>query len=779
MEVTVQRTIGFLLLVLLSATFLFGQTQKVEINSLKIEGNKSADASMIRLNSGLRAGMKINGEDIQKAVQNLWALNIFSDIRVYVTNQTIKGLDLLIRVKEYPRLKDVIIKGNDALSKKDVEEQLNTYRSMVVSDYKLFNMREKLLKKYHDEGYLLAEVKIDTVSAGKQYVNLIVNIDEGKEVQVKKIRFHGNKHFSDSKLKGQMKEIKEDRWWRSADFDPKKFEEDKKKIIAFYKNHGFRDAEIVKDSISYSPDKSDLYIDIWIDEGHKYYFGDITFEGNTIFSDEALKAALDIDKGDVYNQKKYDEGVRDRLQKMYYNQGYLFANIQPREIPVGPDTLNIHFKIIEGNVVRIKQIIVEGNTKTNEKVIRREFKIHPGDVFNSSKLERSIRDITILNYFAYANPDVKLIPNDDRFVNLLVKVKEKSTDMANMSAGYSQRDGLIGSIGLTFNNFSLSHPFSGGDGQRLVFDWQFGSIYRSISLSFTEPWMFNTPTLGGFSLFDTRRGGGYYPWDQKDRGASVRIGRRFYWPDNYFRGDWIFRYALSQISNIRDPELAASYRSYFGETGQTKQISLTQIITRDSRNNPEFPTHGSVNSLTTELSGGPLGGDQDFFKTSVVSEWYLPLPFGLVLYSHNKYAFLLPLQKRTRILYGEYFYLGGSGLGFSEQLRGYDDGQVGPLTTSGSPMGGKAMVRNTLELRFPISPNPTIFGLFFAEAGNAWRDLDEVNPFSLRRSVGFGVRLFMPMVGIIGIDFGYGFDYYNEYGQRHGKWKVHFQFGRF
>ncbi len=774
-----QRTIGFLLLILLSVTFLFGQTQKVEINSIDIEGNESADASMIRLNSGLRAGMKINGEDIQKAVKNLWALNIFSDIRVYVTNQTANGLDLLIRVKEYPRLKDVIIKGNDALSKKDIEKELNTYRSMVVSDYKLFNMREKLLKKYHDEGYLLADVKIDTVAAGKHYVNLAVNINEGKEVQVKKIRFHGNKHFKDGKLKGAMKEIKEDRWWRSADFDPKKYEEDKQKIIAFYKDHGFRDAEIVKDSISYSPDKSDLYIDIWINEGHKYYFGDITFEGNTIFSDEALRAALDIDKGDVYNQKKYDEGVRDRLQKLYYNQGYLFANIQPREIPVGQDTLNIAFKIIEGNVVKIKRIIVEGNTKTNEKVIRREFKIHPGDVFNSSKLERSIRDITILNYFAYANPEVKLIPNDDRFVNLLVKVKEKSTDMANMSAGYSQRDGLIGSIGLTFNNFSLAHPFEGGDGQRLVFDWQFGSIYRSISLSFTEPWMFNTPTLGGFSLFDTRRGGGYYPWDQKDRGASLRIGRRFYWPDNYFRGDWIFRYALSQISNIRDPELVASYRSYFGSTGQTRQISLTQIITRDSRNNPEFPTHGSVNSLTNELSGGILGGDQDFFKTSIVSEWYLPLPFGLVLYTHNKYAFLLPIQKHTRILYGEYFYLGGSGLGFSEQLRGYDDGQVGPLTAAGSPMGGKAMARNTLELRFPISPNPTIFGLLFAEAGNAWRELDEVNPFGLRRSVGFGVRLFMPMVGIIGIDFGYGFDYYNEYGQRHGKWKVHFQFGRF
>ncbi|WP_456442800.1 outer membrane protein assembly factor BamA [Caldithrix abyssi] len=771
--------LGLILLLLIFTGGILAQSQKVIINSIEIEGNETADASMIRLNSGLRAGQEVTGEDLQKAVKNLWALNVFSDIKIFVKNQTLNGLDLLIRVKEYPRLKEVIINGNDALSRKDVEEALNTYRSMVVSDYKIFKMKKRLLDKYKEEGYLLAEVEIDTSRAGRNYVNLLVNINEGKEVQVKKITFHGNKHFDDGDLKGAMKDIKEDRWWRSADFDPDKYEQDKKKIVQFYKEHGFRDAEIVKDSIYYSDDKSDLYIDIWVREGNKYYFGDITFEGNTVFSEEMLRAALDIEKGDIYDQKKYDEGVRDRLQKMYYNQGYLFANIQPREIPVGKDTLDIHFKIIEGNVVRVKEIIITGNTKTNEKVIRREFKLHPGDIFNSSKLERSIRDLTILNYFAYAKPDVRLIPNDDRYVNLLLEVKEKSTDMANMSAGYSQRDGLIGSIGLTFNNFSLAHPFSGGDGQRLVFDWQFGSIYRSISLSFTEPWMFNTPTLGGFSIFDTRRGGGYYPWDQNDRGGSIRIGRRFFWPDNYFRGDWILRFAQSQISNIRDPELAESYATYFGTYGKTKQLSITQIITRDSRDNPEFPTRGSVHSLSTELSGGILGGDQDFFKTAFVADWYLPLPFGLVLYSSNKYATLVPLFKRTRILYGEYFYLGGSGLGFSEQLRGYDDGQVGPLTSSGSPLGGKAMVRNTLELRFPISPNPTIFGLLFAEAGNAWRELGEANPFDLRRAVGFGVRLFMPMVGIIGIDFGYGFDYYNEYGQRSGKWKVHFQFGRF
>jgi len=773
------RAISILFLLFLFTAFGYSQTQSIKINSITIEGNSTSDASSIRFNSGLRAGERVTGEDIQQAIRNLWSLHVFSDIQVYVTSQSAEGLDLLIKVKEFPRLKEVEIKGADALSKDDVLDQIDTYRGMVIAPYKIARMKKNLLNKYHEEGYLLAEVKFDTVDVGKNYVNLILNIDEGKEVQVKKIRFHGNKEFDDDDLKDAMDEIKEDRWWRSADFDPKKYEEDKGKIIAFYKNHGFRDAEILRDSISYSKDRSDLFLDIWLHEGNKYYFGDITFEGNVLFSDEELLNQLDINKGDLYDQKKYDEGLRDRMQKMYYDQGYLFANIQPKEIPVAKDTLNIHFKITEGHVVRVKEIVIKGNDKTNEKVIRREFKIHPGDIFNSSKLERSIRDVTILNYFANVKPDVRLLENDDKNVNLLIQVEEKSTDMANMSAGYSERDGLIGSIGLTFNNFSLAHPLSGGDGQRLVFDWQFGTIYRSISLSFTEPWMFDTPTLGGFSIFDTRRGGGYYPWDQNDRGASIHLGRRFYWPDNYFRGDWILRYAKSRISNIRDAELADQYQRYYGSSGESQQISLTQIITRDSRNNPEFPSRGSVQSLSLELSGGPLGGDQDFFKGIFSTEWFVPLPFGLVLYSHNKIGVLESLYKDTNILYGEFFYLGGSGLGFSEGLRGYDDGQVGPLTSRGSPFGGKTMVKNTLELRFPIAPNPTIFGLIFAEAGNAWRDVSQTDPFDLRRSVGAGVRLFMPMIGIIGIDFGYGFDYYNEYGQRSGKWKVHFQFGRF
>jgi outer membrane protein insertion porin family len=773
----VRKILLVITLLLIWRLELSAQVQKVKINSVVVEGSHSADPSMIRLNSGLRAGSEVSGEDIQEAIKKLWAIRLFSDIQVYVVNQSFEGLDLLVKVKELPRLKETEITGYDVLSEDEVKDELNTYRGMRVSSNKISQMKNRLLEKYKEEGHLLAAVEIDTVYSGENRVDLKIRIEEGEEVQIEKITFHQNENIESDDLLDVMEETQEDRWWRSADFDREKFEADKELVVQYYKENGYRDAEILRDSVSFNEDKSGLNIDMWVYEGQKYHFGKISFEGNVIFPEEELFANLDIKRGDVYDQKKYDEGIRDRLQKMYYNQGYLFAQIQPNETP-REDTLDIHFRVLEGHVVHIKEIIIKGNDKTNEKVIRREFKIHPGDVFNSAKLERSIRDVTVLNYFAYNNPDVKMIDGDEKNVNLVLDVEEKSTDMANMSAGYSQRDGLIGSLGLTFNNFSLAHPLSGGDGQRLVFDWQFGRIYRSISISFTEPWLMDTPTLGGFSVFDTRTGGGYYPWDRNDRGGTLRLGRRFYWPDSYFRGDWIFRYAQTSITNISDQELLSRYQ-YYGTKGRTEQISITQIISRDSRNSAEFPTFGSMNSLSTEFSGGILGGDQHFLKAMFISEWYMPLPFNFVLYSHNKFGLIETLKSNSQILYGEYFYIGGSGLGFAEGLRGYDDGQVGPITATGSPLGGTSMVKNSLELRFQIAPNPMIFGLLFAEAGNAWEKLSETNPFELRRSMGAGVRLFMPMIGIIGIDFGYGFDYYDVYGNRSGQWKVHFKFGRF
>ena len=769
----------YLLFILFFISFYISsaQVQSTKISSVVVEGNVSSSASTIRLNSGLLPGKEITIDDIQQAIKNLWALQIFSDIKIFVINQTVDGVDLKIFVKECPRLQKVELSGNDEIDTDDIEKEISVYKGMVLTDYKLFKIHKLIKNLYKEEGYLLAEINVEKVPLDSSRMNLRIDINEGEKVQVEKITFHDNKSIDDDDLRDSMEDIKEDRWWRSADFDQKKYEQDQERITAYYREKGYRDAEIVRDSISYSEDKKDMYIDIWVYEGNKYYFGDISFSGNTIFKDEVLKYELDINKGDVYDQKMFDQAVRERLQKLYWNQGYLFANIQPQEMPVSKDTLNMIFNITEGHVVHVKEINITGNSKTHEKVIRREFKLNPGDVFNSARLERSVQGIHMLNYFSNIVPDVQMIEGDDKNVNLEVRVEEKSTDMANMSAGYSQRDGMIGSVGLTFNNFSLAHPFSGGDGQKLVFDWQFGKYYRSLSLSFTEPWLFNTPTLGGFSVFNTRYGGRIYSYNSHRSGGTIHIGRRFYWPDNFFRGDWILGYTKTSYTNVSESLLevwgAGQYRDI-------EQISLTQVITRDSRDQPEFPTRGSVHSLSTELSGGPLGGQSHYFKTIFKSDWYVLLPLKFVLVSKNMYGFLNTFKpSSTTILFNEYFYLGGSGLTYSEALRGYDDARVGPVTSDGYPVGGKSLVKNTIELRFPIAPNPTIFGLFFIEGGNCWREIDETDPFNLKRSYGTGIRLFMPMIGIIGIDFGYGFDRFNAAGERKGEWEIHFQFGRF
>jgi outer membrane protein insertion porin family len=770
-----------LLLTLILIFFAFGnsayaQLQKFKIHNIRIEGNEKADSSIIMLNSGLRPGKEVTSDDVQKAVKNLWALKLFSDVKILVEKQTYAGLDLLIKLEEFPRLDGWTIKGNDKLKKKDVDKEMQFYRGMVLTPFKMYKARRNLIIKYKEEGYLLAKVKIDTLYTNPSTVLAEVNINEGKKVQVKKIHVYGNEFLSEKELKKQFKGIKEDRWWRGADFNDKKYQEDLTRLLEYCRKKGFRDAEIMKDSLYYSQDKTDMFIDVYIRENQRYYFGKVSFEGNTVFSEQELRDQLLFNKGDIYNQESFEKSIRENIQNLYYNQGYLFANIQPREIPAGTDTVDINIRIVEGNVVRIKEIIITGNTKTNEKVVRRELKIYPGDTFNRAKLERSVRDVWILNYFANVVPDVKLIEGDDKHINLEVNVEEKSTDTANMSAGYSQRDGMVGSVGLALNNFSLRHPLSGGDGQRMAFDWYFGRYYRSVSLSFTEPWTFSTPTLTGFSLFNTRSGGGYYPWDRTVTGGSVQAGRRFKWPDNYFRGDWIFRVAETKIYNVRDQELLQSYLFY---DKPTTQISLTQIIQRDSRNRPEFPTQGSVYSLVTEMSGGILQGDEDYLKNILTVEWYVPTIGGLVFYTQSKLGVISGLYKNYYINPGEKFYMGGSGLSFSEGLRGYDEGVVGPLSTSGSPLGGKSMFKFTSEFRIPIAPNPTIYGLLFMEAGNVWESFDQSNLQNLRRGVGFGVRLFMPMIGIIGVDFGYGLDYIDSRGFRTGHWKTHFQFGRF
>ncbi len=741
--------------------------QTVKILGVRIEGNVTADPDIIKLTSGLSEGKSVTGEVIQSAVRQLWSLGIFSDVQIILEKEMPQGVFLVIKVSEYPRLESYTFKGNKKIKTKDIKEAIDIYPGQVINPNQILQAKRKIKKLYTKKGYLLATIdtKLDTLSKGRKVI-LHFTIHEGRKVKIKRIRFKGNKFFTDAKLKRQFKKTKEDKWWWfGGDFKEDEYEKDKEKLMDFYHKEGFRDAEIVKDSIYYDAKKQNMFIDITVSEGERYKIRKITWTGNKLFSDKRLASLLGLKAGDYYNQEALKKAVSEKLGSLYYDQGYIFAQIVPREIPVGKNQLDIEFQIQEGSPVKVRRIDIVGNTKTKDKVVRRELRIFPGDTFSRAALMRSQREVFILNYFSNVVPDVK--PVDDSHVDLQFKVDEKSTDTANMSAGWSERDRLIGSIGVAMNNLF-------GNGQRLNFNWTFGRYYRDFQVGFTEPWLMDTPTLAGFNIYDTKREAYYIGYKQVSRGGSFRLGRRLTWPDNYFRWDWIYRIDQTSLSDFSSYIRERNPNGIVTEHWPLTSSSITEIISRDSRDRPEFPTQGSRMSFSTEVAGGILGGNVDYYKAEFGINWFFPFFWKFVLHSETRMGYMDGFTRSSRIPYLDLFFLGGDGLSRSIPLRGYDDPLAGGTVYTD---GGRTLFKQSLEIRFPFVQNPTAYGLVFAEAGNIWPSLSNTDPFNLRRSVGVGVRVFMPMIGMIGFDYAYGFDNVDRYGHVKGQWKPHFVFG--
>ncbi|MDW8109646.1 MAG: outer membrane protein assembly factor BamA [Candidatus Kryptonium sp.] len=783
------RSLTLYILMFVFFTFSsFSQQQEVyKILGISVEGNTVAQPSAIILNSGLKVGdeivftrigdMLIPGDKVRNAIKQLWALKIFKKVSIEIENQVGNGVYLLIRVEEYPRLDDIIIQGNKAISTKDIRNKINLVRGQVIAENRLTSVANEIKKAYEEKGYFLADVKFDIIPTKDGRANLKVSINEGKKISIRKIIFEGNVKVKDGDLKGAMKETKEKRWWmfwRTAKFDRKKYDEDKKKIIEFYRKRGFKDATILDDSVYVDEKRENLYIKIKLFEGPQYKIRNITWEGNTVFDDKILSERLDFKKGDIYNREKFERNLYGNEQQtdvasLYLDNGYLTMNMQPEEVKVGEDTLDIVIHVFEGKQFRIRRVDIKGNTKTKDKVIRRELYTVPGKFFSRSDIIRSIRNLAVLNYFNQEKlkPDYKMV--SDSTVDLTYEVEEKSSDTFNASVGYSSF-GLIGSIGVTFNNFSITEPWRGGDGQMLNFEWVFGRYdYRTFSLSFREPWFRDTPTSIGFNIFDTRYGFGY---DLRQTGGSISLGRRLRWPDDYFRVDYIFRFQIYNVSGTS---------GYYRE-GKHSQFSLTQVISRNSIDNPIFPSIGSNVSLSLEISGGPiLPGTTDYFKITLNSEWFSRI-FNwekLVLYNSFDWGYVDGFRRDSFIPPIEMFSMGGTGLGYIAvtPLRGYNDVSIG-VTAYNVPQG-KIMMKYTSELRFGVTMNPMpIYLLLFAEAGNAWARTRQVSLFNLYRSAGFGVRLHMQPIGLIGFDYGYGFDDVEPKDGRPDGWHFHFQFGR-
>jgi outer membrane protein insertion porin family len=778
--------IGLFLSVFVVATPAQQRADVYRILGISVEGNRTGDPAAIIANTGLKVGDEISipGEQTRQAIQRLHNLRLFEDVQLLIENRIQDGVYLLIRVRENPRLDRIEIRGNDEMSEDDVLKHLGLLKGQIVTGQDLSSVIRTLKREYDTEGYMNAVVtpRLVSVSDTVNRVALVVEIQEGPQVKVDAIRFHGNSVYDDDDLQGEMKETSARAWWKfwaSNKFDRKKYKEDKNLIIAFYRKNGFRDAEIVSDSISFDASRKYMTVDISVYEGPQYRIRNITWEGNSVYPAQLLSLRLGFKTGDVFNQEKFQQNLfrneeESDVSSVYSDNGYLYVRIEPEEQVVGGDSLDIICHVREGNQFRIGRVLVTGNTKTYEKVIRRELFTKPGDYFSRQLIIRSVRQLSQLNYFnpEKVKPDVR--PVDDKTVDLEYAVEEKSSDTFNMSVGYSGVYGFNGGLGLSFNNFSLKDPLRGGGGQVLTFDWQFGvsNYYRTFSVGFQEPWMFDTPTLFGVNVYDTRQA--YYA-DLHYRGASIRIGRRFKWPDMYFRGDWTVRFQENEYF----PFSGGSAYDYM-YVGKSTQFGITQVISRNSTDSPIFPSRGSSFSLSTEVNGGPIFiGTARYHKHVFNADWYIPIANSsrITLLTSSQLGFVFGFEKNAYVPYQDLFYMGGTGLGqfFVTPLRGYEDRAVGP---ENGRLGGKAMMKFTTELRFALAINPIpIYTLFFAEGGNVWLDHTVMNPMELRRSAGLGVRLMINPIGLIGFDYGFGFDAPTPGGAKPG-WKFHFQFGR-
>ena len=799
--------------IIISITFVIAQLSAqnlptILIDSVAVEGNKRASVSVVQSTARIFPGRSVTAMDIQSGVRRLWELGFFGDVQIYFEpreDDLNRGV-LRIVLKEYASLEKIEFEGNKKKSKNKLKEVMGLAPPKILSEYNVAEAVRKIRQEYHDSGYLDVEIETEQQPGIAEYGRVFqVKITEHKKVRLKRINIIGNEAFKTFVLKFQMKKTKRWHWftfWREP-FVREGLEEDIASLTAYYQNRGYRDARVVSDSLYTSKNGKYLKLDISIHEGLQYYYRNFSWEGNILHTDEELNRALGFKLGDKYNKEGFSMAVGQKVHPVYMDEGYLYSQINPVEYPIGADSLDVAFHVVENQKVAVRFINVDGNERTRDYVIRRELRIFPGETFSYAKLGRSQRDIWILNYFENVEPNV--LPVDDDEVDLSISVIERSTGRANLSVGYTESYGMIGGGGVEFQNLA-------GTGQRLSISYNRGSTgglssfsnqqtgtYQSFSVSLVNPWLFNTPNLVGISAFYSERGrvgsNLYLPFDIVQRGGSLRWGRRFRWPDNFFRGAWILQASEKRYIGQReelekyfvglDPDKDIHTTSGDRDFISTVGISLTQAISRDSRDRPEFATSGSEMSWVFTLSGNILGGNEDFHKHILTLKWYVPVVNRVVFYHSAKIGVVKQLfEKNTRSILPpeEKFYLGGSGIPFGEMLRGYRDNTVGPY--SGRPLGATVMFKYSAEMRVSLSENPTVYALTFVDIGNSWLDFNHTDPFDLKRSAGFGVRMFMPMLGMLGLDAGYGFDSVssdlvggNRISGARG-WEIHFLFGQ-
>ena len=785
---------------------------KYKVAGVTIVGTEFTDAQAIKLFSGLEEGKEIMvpGDEITEAVRKLWKQKLFKDIQIQVAEIRGSEIYLVIQVKEMERLGTFRFEGVKKSEADNIREKLDLRSGRVCDENLKMTSKNSILDFYVDKGFFntKVEIKENPDPIVKNGVQLIFSIKKGKRVKIGDIQFVGNTQMSDKKLARALKNTKKQAWWRfykASKYIQKDFDEDKGTVVAKYNKEGFRNAKIVSDSL-YPISDNRMGLIIKIEEDKKFYFGDVTFVGNTKYSRTALDSVLNIKRGDLYNLEllnmrlNYNPNGRD-LSSLYTDDGYLNFYAYPVESLVASDTINVEIRMGEGKQFRIGEIAVSGNTKTNDHVTYREIRTRPGDLFNRSDLMRSQRELNAMGFFNPEGFDIRTNPNADKgTVDLEYVVEEKPSDQIQLSGGWGGGR-VVGTLGLSFNNFSLRNilkkeawsPLPSGDGQRLSINAvSNGAYYQSYNLSFVEPWLGGKkPNSLSVSVYHSVMSNGQkkYIGDVLNpnrqsmiiTGAGVNFGQKWNRPD-----DWSLFYTGITYQHID----LNRYQSFFAiNEGFFNNLNANITIERNSVSDPIYPTWGSKITLTSKFTlpyhwiGENFQGKTydyagmsqqqrfewvEYYKLKFTAHWYTALnkhkTNKLVLNTNVGFGFLGTYNNKLGQSPFERFYLGGVYLsGFAldgreiVNLRGYDDLS---LTTPSDRVGAPVITKYSVELRYPLTTNPsaTIYALSFLEGGRTWADFSNYDPFNLYKSAGAGLRIFLPMFGLLGFDYGWRLD---------------------
>jgi outer membrane protein insertion porin family len=820
-----------------SNTLDWSKPQEYIIAGIEVECSEYTDKNIIRLLSGLTVGDKIQipGDKISESIKTLWKQGLFEDVKIYLQKTIGKDAFLKIVVIEKPRLSKFSFKGK--VKKNDADEirgKIRLVREKVVTDYTLGYIKNIVKDYYVNKGFYNTEVTITTEpdkTTRTPHIIVYIDVNKGKKVRISNLNFIGNTVVESWKLRRKMKDSKPFRIYNpfnSGKYLEDNLEKDLPSVLAKYNTKGYRDARIKKDTV-YFVKKNRVNIDVYIEEGNKFYFGNIKWLGNTKYRSGQLDTILNIKRGDIFDQSVLDQKLFMNpngydISSLYMDDGYLFFNVTPQEVNVRNDTIDLEIQMYEGKQATINKVIVMGNSKTNDHVIYREIRTRPGQLFRRSDIIRTQRELSQLGYFDPEKLGVTPTPNPvDGTVDIEYKVEEKPSDQVELSGGWGGGR-VVGTLGLSFNNFSMRNifkpsswsPLPTGDGQRFSIRAQTnGLFYQSYNMSFTEPWLGgkrpNSLSVSAFySLFNSTGEKRYINDAEGNKitnpnrstmkiiGTSVGFGRRLKWPDDFFSMYTEASYNYYELTK---------YPYFILANGFANDFNVKLNITRNSVDAPIFPKNGSNFSLlgqftppyslfnNKDYSALSLGERYKFIeyqKYKFTAEWFTQLTNkragegkearNLVLRTKIGYGILGWYNRQVGVSPFERYYMGGSGLsGFQNfvareiiALRGYSDNSLS------SQQGDPICARYTMELRYPISLNPqaTIFVLGFAEAGNTWARYKDFNPFQVKRSAGFGLRVFLPMFGLLGLDYGWGFDNIpGNPGSGNGKGQFHFTLG--